>query len=41
MALGQFSLWHLADFRCGSWPIFIVAVGMFFNLVLIKYLQCV
>ena len=27
VAVGHFSLWQLADFYCGSWPFFIVAVG--------------
>ena len=27
VAVGAFSLWQLAEFRCGSWRIFIVAVG--------------
>ena len=29
MALGRFLLWHLANFRCGTWPIFVVALGYF------------
>lgn len=27
VAVGAFSLWQLALFRCGSWRIFVVAVG--------------
>ena len=27
MAVGAFSLWQLAHFRCGSWRISVVAVG--------------
>ena len=30
MALGHFSLWQLANFRCGTWPIFVVALGIVF-----------
>ena len=29
MALGRFLLWHLANFRCGTWPIFVVELGRF------------
>ena len=29
MALGHFSLWQLANFRCGTWPIFVVELGRF------------
>jgi hypothetical protein len=27
VAFGRFSLWHLAIFCCGIWPIFVVALG--------------
>jgi hypothetical protein len=27
VAVGAFSLWQLTEFRCGSWRIFVVAVG--------------
>ena len=30
MALGRFLLWHLADFCYGTWPIFVVALGIVF-----------
>ncbi len=29
MAPGRFSLWHLAGFRYGTWPIFTMALGHF------------
>ena len=29
MAVGAFSLWQLARFRCGSWRVLVVAVGAF------------
>ena len=29
MVFGQFSLWYLADFHYGIWPIFIMVFGRF------------
>ena len=30
MAVGQFLLWQLANFCYGTWPIFVVALGIAF-----------
>jgi hypothetical protein len=29
VAIGSFSLWRLAGFRCGDWQVFVVAIGSF------------